>query len=238
MTQTLTLITGGSRGIGNAIAHACAEKGSDLVLVSQTDNPLRDAAAELEARYARRVVPKACDLSSEREIDILAEYLSGHDLIPNNLVLSAGIFLEGSLLESKPDDYRKTVDVNLNAIYYLVRHLAPRMVSKANPRIVLIGSTAAYEAYPVGALYGVAKWALRGYAVNLRSELRRDGIGVTFVAPGGTLTDLWAGEELAPNRLLEPSDIGKLVATLLFELSSQAVVEELIVRPMLGDIHE
>jgi hypothetical protein len=64
-----------------------------------------------------------------------------------------------------------------------------------------------------------------------------DNIGVTLINPGGTLTDLWEGEELAPNRLLEPSDIGKLISTIL-TLSPQAVVEELIVRPMLGDFHE
>ncbi len=62
-------------------------------------------------------------------------------------------------------------------------------------------------------------------------------IGVTFISPGGTLTDMWAGVELPKDRLLEADDIGKLVAAIM-TLSKQAVVEELIVRPMLGDIHE
>lgn len=62
----------------------------------------------------------------------------------------------------------------------------------------------------------------------------KDNIGVTFVSPGGTLTDMWSDVEVPPNRLLEPNDIAKVVDS-LFELSPQAVVEEIIIRPMLGE---
>jgi len=237
MTNILTLVTGGSRGIGYAIAREMAAKGSNLLLISKNDNGLQAAAAKIRNEFSRDVITRTCDLAEEREIDALAAHCIEQNLIPDVLVLNAGLFLEGSLAGSRPEDYRKTLQVNLDAVYYLVRHLAPHMASKSKPRIVLIASTAAYEAYPVGALYGVAKWALRGYAVNLRKELMPDGIGVTLVSPGGTLTDLWAGEELPPSRLLEPRDIGLLVA-MLVDLSAQAVVEEIIVRPMLGDMHE
>jgi short-subunit dehydrogenase len=237
MTNILTLVTGGSRGIGYAIAREMAAKGSELLLISKNDSGLQAAAEKIRNEFSIVVTTRTCDLAVEQEIDELAIYCVEQNLIPDVLVLNAGIFVEGSLIASRPEEFRKTMQVNLDAVYYLVRHLAPHMASKPKPRIVLIASTAAYEAYPVGALYGVAKWALRGYAVNLRKELMADGIGVTLVSPGGTLTDLWAGEELAPNRLLEPRDIGQLVA-LLANLSSQAVVEEIIIRPMLGDMHE
>ena len=65
----------------------------------------------------------------------------------------------------------------------------------------------------------------------------KENIGVTFISPGGTKTDMWEGVDLPENRLLAPSDIGKIVA-LIPKLSSQAVIDELIIRPMLGDIHE
>lgn len=233
----LALVTGGSRGIGYAIARELALKGSDLLLVSRHEKNLRDAAAVLRKKSSNAIDTFACDLGNEKSVNALAAHCIKSGLVPNFLVLNAGIFLAGSLTASKPEDYRKTMDVNLHSIYYLVRHLAPKMASKLMPRIVVIASTAAYEPYPVGALYGVAKWALRGYTLNLRKELMPHGIGVTLVAPGGTLTDLWAGEKLPAKRLLEPRDVGVLVAALV-ELSEQAVVEELIVRPMLGDMHE
>jgi short-subunit dehydrogenase len=237
MKKMLSLVTGGSRGIGYAIALELAKKGSDLLLVSRDEKKLFKAAKAIQAKTKSEISVFSCDLGAEKSVEKLAAHCISSKLIPDFLVLNAGIFIEGSLTDSNPDNYRKTLDVNLHSIYYLVRQLAKKMKSRPSPRIVLIGSTAAYEAYPVGALYGVAKWALRGYAVNLRKELMGEGIGVTFVAPGGTLTDLWAGEVLPPKRLLEPRDVGVLVAALT-ELSSQAVVEEIIVRPILGDMHE
>ena len=233
----ITVVTGGSRGIGRAIAAALAAKGSDLLLVARDSDRLKQTAADLHARHKVQVNTLVADLAREAEVDTLAQHCIARSLIPDLLVLNAGIFREGTLLQSEPTDYRATMDVNLNSIYYLVRHLAPHMKDREKPRIVLIASTAAYEPYPIGALYGVAKWALRGYAINLRRELMPLGIGVTLLSPGGTLTDLWAGEELPVDRLLRPSDVGEIVA-LLPTLSRQAVVEEVIIRPMLGDIHE
>jgi short-subunit dehydrogenase len=235
--QTLALVTGGSRGIGFAIARELAKRGSDLLLVSRQRQNLATAAETIRKETSRNVETFACDLATEKNVNDLASHCLNAGLVPDFLVLNAGVFFEGSLIDSDPENYRRTLDVNLHSIYYLVRQLAASMAAKPMPRIVLIASTAAYEAYPVGALYGVAKWALRGYAVNLRKELIPHGIGVTLIAPGGTLTDLWEGETLPPDRLLEPRDIGVLVAVLL-DLSTQAVVEEIVVRPLLGDMHE
>jgi len=233
----LTLVTGASRGIGYAIAEAMASKGSNLFLVARNKKRLKAAAQCFSQRYGVAATAFSADLALEKNVDAVADECIKRGFIPNLLVLNAGIFLEGTLTDSRPEDYRKTLDVNLHSIYYFVRRIVPYMKKCRNPRIVLIASTAGYEPYPVGALYGVAKWALRGYGVNLRKELMTEGIGVTLLCPGGTLTDLWAGEKLPPNRLLVPADIGKLVAALT-ELSPQAVVEEIIVRPMLGDMHD
>jgi short-subunit dehydrogenase len=235
--QMLTLVTGGSRGIGFAIAQAMAAKGSDLLLVAKHQVGLDRAKRAIIKKHAVTITTFAGDLSSESQVNALAQMAIKKSLVPNMLVLNAGIFIEGSLTASRPKDYRATFDVNLHSIYYLVQALVPYMEGKRNPRIVLIGSTAGYEPYPVGALYGVAKWAVRGYAVNLRRELMDKRIGVTLLSPGGTLTDLWAGEVLPPDRLLDPSDVATLVAVLP-DLSHQAVVEEIIIRPMLGDMHD
>ena len=233
----LSLVTGGSRGIGLAIAQELAAKGSDLLLVARSQPNLKRAEGCIKEKHKANVTLHVCDLSAERNVDALADFCIRNRMVPDFLVLDAGIFLEGSLVNSRPEDYRQTMEVNLNSIYYLVKQLVPHMRERSKPRIVIIGSTAAFEPYPIGGLYGVAKWALRGYAINLRKELMTQGIGVTFMAPGATWTDLWAGEELPEDRLLFPKDIGVLVAALV-DLSPQAVVEEIIVRPMLGDMHE
>jgi short-subunit dehydrogenase len=153
------------------------------------------------------------------------------------LVLVAGTYTEGTLSEIDFAAFESDLRVNLSSSVLITQKMLPGLRKGKRPKIVIIGSTAAYEDYPLVPSYGVAKWGLRSYASNLRLELREERIGVTFLSPGGTLTDMWEGEELEPGRLLEPSDIARLVRASL-TLSPQAVVEELIVRPIEGDIHE
>lgn len=230
------LITGGSRGIGKAIAKELNNNGHNLMLVARNSSNLDKTKSEL-LKSNKNVDSFVCEVGNEEEIDKLVSYCSQKGFQPNVLVLSAGIFIEGSLTNSTAKDFYETMNVDLYHIYHTVKKFTPVLKKQENAKIIIIGSTASLEAYPIGALYGVAKWGLKGYAINLRKELMNDNIGVTLINNGGTLTDLWEGEELAPNRLLEPSDIGKLISAIL-TLSPQAVVEELIVRPMLGDFHE
>lgn len=230
------LITGASRGIGKAIAKELNSNGHNLMLVARNSSNLEKTKGEL-IKANKNVDAFVCEVGSEEEIDKLVSYCSQKNFQPNILVLSAGIFIEGSLTNSNAKDFYETMNVDLYHIYHTVKKFISILKKQKNAKIIIIGSTASLEAYPIGALYGVAKWGLKGYSINLRKELMKENIGVTLINPGGTLTDLWEGEELAPNRLLEPSDIGKLISAIL-TLSPQAVVEELIVRPMLGDFHE
>lgn len=231
------LITGGSRGIGRAIAEKLARDGHEILLVATNKAALDEARNSISSRTQSKVLSFSADVSQPSAIADLYRFCLDNAFLPNVLVLSAGIFIEGTLTDSKNDDFLRTMEVDCVSAYYLVKQFVDELTRQKAPKIILIGSTAAYEPYPIGPLYGVAKWALRGYAINLRRELMPKGVAVTFLAPGGTLTDLWAGEDLPEKRLLEPSDWGKVVSMIL-TLSDQAVVEEMIVRPILGDIHE
>lgn len=233
------LITGGTRGIGRAIVEALLPRLTELTVVARDQQHL-DA---LNDRVAREF--SGCRFEAIQQdigdLDGLGEALKvwrGASERPLDvLVLNAGTYTEGDLAGIPMADYLRDLDVNLNANLVAVQELLPCLRAGRKKRIFITGSTAAYEAYPLVPTYGIAKAGLRALAVNLRHELAPERIGVTFVSPGGTLTDMWAGEDLPDNRLLQPSDIGVLVAACL-ELSEQAVVEEIIVRPMEGDIHE
>lgn len=232
------LIIGGSRGIGKAIAQEAAKAGHDLLLVSKNAATLERGCNEVKAVAKANVQKFVCDVSDQTQLEKLYEFCQSTGFMPDVLVLSACIlFDEMPLMNSSDEQFNAILNVNFLSIHHTVKLFIQHLKTVKSARIIIIGSTAAYEPYPDGAIHGVAKWALRGYAINLRKELMKDYIGVTFISPGGTLTDLWKGESLPEDRLLEPSDLGKLVVALL-TLSSQAVVEELIVRPMLGDVHE
>ena len=238
MDNITTLITGGSRGIGLAIARAIAPISSKLLITAKHSEKLDRAKDLLGKSHSTKIVSLAVDHSQS----VSAATRTGQWARRNTsdidlLVLNAGYYVEGALSEIKSTDFEENLRVNFTVNHYLVHELLPLVKESRLRRIVIVGSTAAYEPYPLVPTYGVAKWALRGYAANLRRELMADNVGVTFISPGGTLTDMWEGEHIAANRLLDPADVAKLVVALT-TLSPQAVVEELICRPMLGDIHE
>ncbi len=238
--QRVALITGASRGIGYAIAKQVAPMFPHLIIAAKTKANVMSAAKELRKESGCEVDVLWGDISKGRLFADKAKKLvsSTVDRI-DLLVLNAGYYVEGTLAEIVDVDFERNMAVNCHSSHYLVSALLPFLKKSAQARIVIIGSAAAYGACPFKILptYGIAKWGLRGYALNLRQELMSENIGVTFIAPGGTLTDMWEGENLPENRLLEAEDIAKLVASIM-TLSPQAVVEELIVRPMLGDIYE
>ncbi len=230
-------ITGASRGVGYSIARCVAPMCSHLLVASRRKAYITDAARRLSEETGCRVHATWGDLAkgrlfAEKAKQLVTTTTNQVDL----LVLNAGYYEEGSLAEIADADFERNMLVNFHSAHYVVSALLPFLEKSPVAKIVIIGSTAAYEAAPVLPTYGIAKWGLRGYAINLRKELMSQNIGVTFIAPGPILTDMWEGEHVPADRLLAADDIGKLVAAIM-TLSPQAVVEELVVRPMLGDLH-
>lgn len=232
------LVTGGSRGIGKAIAKEAAQAGHELLVVSKNVENLEKGYNDVKSVAKSTVEKYVCDVSDRAQLEKLYAYCKHIAFLPDVLVLSAGIFMDDVLLMTPSDEpLDATLNVNFLSIHYMVKLFIDHLRTVKSSKIIIIGSTSAYGPYPTGAISGVAKWALRGYAINLRRELMKDYIGVTFVAPGGTLTDMWEGYVFPENHLLDPGDIAKLIVAIL-SLSNQAVVEELIIRPMLGDISD
>jgi short-subunit dehydrogenase len=235
--NSVAFITGASRGIGYAIARRLAPMCSNLFVASQKKKNIMAAAQKLREETGSLIHPLWGDLVKGRSYaDSAKRLVEATTKRIDILVLNAAYYVEGSLAEIADEDFARNMLINCHSAHYVVSALLPFLMKSPSGRIVMIGSAAAYEASPIPT-YGIAKWGLRGYAVNLRKELMEKNIGVTFLSPGGTLTDMWEDDHIPAGRLLEPDDIGKLVAAVM-TLSPQAVVEELIVRPMLGDIYE
>lgn len=203
-------------------------------LVARNPDKLKEAVNSFKG-HAHGV---ACDLADSSQIRTLVNDAASRDFAPDVLVLNAAVFgtSERSVVKPQTDELRQLFEVNVLANYQLVQSFLETVSDGSYPRIILIGSTAGIRT-DEGSLYGISKWALRSYAYSLRTELRNLGVGVTLLNPGGTFTEKRTpNEQTADDRLLEASDIGKLVAVLL-TLSHQAVVEEINVRPMLGDTY-
>jgi len=228
------LITGGSLGIGLATAKEFHASGHELLLVARNPDTLQVAKDTLGSRTETF----AADLADSVQISGLLQYIEQSNFFPNVLVLNAAAFCKNSrsVVTPSADELRDLLEVNVIANYQLVQGLLNYLKQSVYSRVVIIGSTASIRP-DNGSLYGISKWALRSYAYSLRSELRTLGIGVTLINPGGTFTERRVpSKTVASDRLLEASDIGKLINTLL-TLSPQAVVEEINIRPMLGDTY-
>lgn len=231
------LVTGASRGIGNAIARVVSHRAKNLLVTSRYPDSLTKGIDKIKQVYTGTILQYNIDQSTgESAAEELSSWVFEQVNQLDALILCAGNYFEGDLATLSTDEFQNTMNTNFIFNYHIVRELLPLLKKGRCSKIVIIGSTAAYSSYSVPS-YSIAKFALRGLALNLRNELMNDNIGVTFVSPGGTLTDMWADVDVPPNRLLDPTDIAKIIDN-IFDLSPQAVVEEIVVRPMLGEYDE
>ncbi len=230
------LITGASRGIGKAIARAFAAHGHELYLSSRNDLLLYKVLEELQLHFPQsRFKAKAFDVAEKQQAQDLGSWMLADGGAPDVLVNNAGIFEPGSVYSEPVGALERQVATNLYSAYHLTRTLLPAMMSRRSGHIFNMCSIASLKAYDNGGAYSISKFALYGFSKNLREELKPYGIKVTSVLPGAVLTDSWGDYDNSQARIMEASDIGQLVYT-ASQLSAGACVEDIVVRPQLGDL--
>ena len=221
------LVTGASKGIGLAIARRFADAGSKVVVCARDVDAVARAHPELQCI--------ACDMADKAQVQALARTFLERHGAPELLVNNAGAYLPGSIHEEDDGTFEAMIAVNVASAYHLTRALLPPMIARGSGTIINICSTASVTPYVNGGSYGIAKHALHGFNKTLREELKPHGIRVVALLPGATLTASWAGTELPEERFMPAEDVAELAWT-AWSLSGRSVVEELLVRPMLGDI--
>ena len=229
------IITGASKGLGRAIALQYAAVGYTLILCSRGAKALYDFVNELYLLYPDIIVKALpVDLSIKEEAIAFAEW-SLQFGTPIILVNNAGMFLPGSIHSEEEGTVESMISTNLYSAYHLTRSLLPKMIENKSGHIFNICSIASLQAYSNGGSYSISKFALLGFSKNLREELKPLGIKVTAVLPGAVYTDSWSGSGVDPKRIMEAEDVAKMIFA-ASQLSSQAVVEDIILRPQLGDL--
>jgi short-subunit dehydrogenase len=151
------------------------------------------------------------------------------------LVNNAGVFLPGSILEEEDGFFEQQMQTNLASAYHLSRAIIPQMIARKTGHVFNLCSTASIKAYPNGGSYCMSKFALYGMTKVLREELKPHGVKVTAVLPGPTYTNSWNGTDLPKTRFMPSEDIAKMILVSA-ELSAASAVEEILIRPQLGDI--
>jgi short-subunit dehydrogenase len=230
------VITGASRGIGKATARIFALHGYDLYLCSKNEKNLFETMGELKKDFPNVSVDgKAFDLGKKQQAQLFGEWVSSNADNIDVLVNNAGSFIQGDVSDEPDGALEEMIEVNLYSAYHLTRTVLPKMMAAKTGHIFTLCSIASLGAYPNGGSYSISKFALLGFTKNLRRELQPHGIKVTAIIPGAAYTDSWRASGVSEQRLMEADDIAKVIydATLL---SPQAVIEEIIIRPQLGDL--
>ena len=230
------IVSGASRGIGRAIALKFASEGWNVAFCSRNINNLLALEKELEVVQPEgKYLAYVCDVSNQKEVKDFAhaaiKFLGDVDVLVNN----AGIFLPGSVHEMAEETFTQLMGTNVTSAFTLTKEIVLGMKAKKKGHIFNMSSIAGLMAYPNGGAYNVTKHALTGYSKTLREELKTFGVRVSTIYPGATLTDSWAEADLPEERLMRPEDIAKSIFD-IYGLSDRTVVEDIVLRPQLGDI--
>ncbi|USR78721.1 SDR family NAD(P)-dependent oxidoreductase [Arcanobacterium pinnipediorum] len=212
MDSSTILITGASRGIGAHISRRLARPGRTLLLLARTHEALYGTAKACNLRGAK-VVTFGVDLADPQQISTFLDQVTDFniDMIVNN----AGVMYEEALpWETDPDNWWKTLEINVRAPYLLARGLVPRMLANAGGRIVDLSSGAAVYDSSLASGYFVSKTALLRFAGSLHEAGYERGLKVFSVAPGVVQTDMTANRIMHQDRTEwnSPDEVSEIIA--------------------------
>lgn len=212
----VAIVTGGTKGIGRAIAEALVGEGVSVCVCGRREDELERAVGELGTAGEGEVTGAVCDVRSHEEVAALFEHtiaeFGGVDILINN----AGVGKFGRVEDLSPDDFRAVLETNLFGVYYCCHEAIPLMKKRGGGYIINISSLAGTNAHPQMSAYNASKFGLNGFSEAMMQEVRHDGIKVSYIMPGSVNTE-FGDEEPGDEKSwqLQPSDIARVVLDLL-----------------------
>lgn len=212
------IITGAGKGIGRATAIELAKSGVHLGLISRSESELAALCEELTVQYGITAVYEIADISvqaeAEKAVEALIEKLGRLDILINN----AGVATFGTVLDMDPQDWERTININVMGTYYVTRKALPTMVEQNEGNIINIASTAGEKGFATGSAYCASKFAVMGFTESLMQEVRKHNIRVTALTPSTVNTPLAVNAGLKigdEDRMLQAEDMAELIVSVL-----------------------
>jgi NAD(P)-dependent dehydrogenase (short-subunit alcohol dehydrogenase family) len=226
----VAVITGGTKGIGRAVAEHLLREGANVFVCGRDKRQLKSAVGEMSA--LGRVEGEICDVRSESQVEIMLEeavrLFGGVDVLVNN----AGVGVFGKTVEElAPEDFKWVLETNLFGVFYACHYAIPLMKKRGGGHIINISSLAGQNAHPRMAAYNASKFALNGLTEAMMQEVRADNIKVSLICPGSVNTE-FGSEDISDEKSwqLQPADIAQLVVDLLNQ-NSRALASKIEIRP-------
>jgi NAD(P)-dependent dehydrogenase (short-subunit alcohol dehydrogenase family) len=230
LENKIAVVTGGTKGIGLAIAQSLLKSGATVFICARDKSELKRALEKL-SEYGQ-VDGEICDVRSEDQIQMMLDecerVFGGVDILVNN----AGIGIIGKTVEEMSgDEFRQTLETNLFGVFYACHYAVPLMKKRGGGYIINISSLAGQNAHPKMAAYNASKFGLNGFSEALMQEVRVDNIKVSAICPGSVNT-YFGGDQPSEDKSwqLQPEDIAQIVLDLL-NMNSRALPSKVEIRP-------
>jgi len=225
----IAIVTGGTRGIGRAIAERLLREGASVAVCSRLHDNVQAFLKDFEAGADGRLMAETADVSKLEDVrrffgSVDARF-GGVDLLINN----AGIGVFKSVADLTPEEWRRTIDLNLSGVYYCSHEALPRMQRRGAGYIINIGSLAGKNAFAGGAAYNASKFGLNGFSEAMMLDHRYDNVRVSCIMPGSVDTEFSARAGAAPWKI-QPEDVAEVVAVLL-RMPARSLVSRVEIRP-------
>ncbi|MEM7657025.1 MAG: SDR family oxidoreductase [Bacteroidota bacterium] len=230
MSQPTIFISGASKGIGLGIARLLYQNDYRVVICARGQAALDAAKAEMP-----KIHTYVCDIADKEAVKRMAVWLNETFGPLDVLVNNGGNFQPGQLHSEADEVYEAMMATNMDSAYYLTKGVLPLMMEQKKGTVVNIASIASINAYANGGSYGISKFAMLGFSKNLREEMKPHNIRVISIMPGAVRTASWDGVDLPEERFMPVEDVAQLVWALC-SLTDRTVVEDIVLRPALGDI--
>jgi NAD(P)-dependent dehydrogenase (short-subunit alcohol dehydrogenase family) len=230
LTNKVILVTGGTRGIGRAIAKRLLEDGATLAICGRRQEAVDAAVKELAGETAGKVKGKAADVRSYEQVAELFRFVDvefgGLDVLVNN----AGVGVFRPVQNLALEEWKGTIETNLSGVFYCSREALFRLETKGSGYIVNIGSLAGKHAFAGGAAYNASKFGLTGFTEALMQDVRAQNVRVSYVMPGSVATGFGGNEMTGSEWRIWPQDVAEIVSMLL-RMPPRTLVSSVEVRP-------
>ncbi len=230
LENKIVVVTGGTKGIGRAIAESLLKAGAAVFICARDKHELKRALEQLSA--LGKVDGEICDVRSEAQVKMMFDecvrVFGGIDILVNN----AGIGIIGKTVEEmSAEEFEQTLRTNLFGVFYACHHAIPLMKQRGGGYIINISSLAGQNAHPKMAAYNASKFGLNGFTEALMQEVRADNIKVTTICPGSVNT-YFGGDEPSEDKAwqIQPEDIAEVVIDLL-NFNERALPSKIEIRP-------
>ena len=212
LTGKNAIVTGGTRGIGHAIAKALVKAGANVAITARTESKIESVISRLNVAGPGTATGYVCDVRDYKQVKSVFAEIGGVDILINN----AGIGIFAPVESMSPEDFRAVLETNVFGVFYCCHEAIPLMKQRGGGYIINISSLAGTNAHPQMAAYNASKFGLNGFSEALMQEVRHDGIKVSYIMPGSVNTE-FGGDKSNDQKSweLQPSDIAQVVMDLL-----------------------